>query len=231
MRANQVMSRDVVTIPENASVYEAAFTLLNANISAAPVVDANGIVIGIVSESDLMRRPEIGTVPRRTLFDCLIADETVLARDYIRSHSRRVTDVMTRKVVTANAHTRLKEIARLMSEHGIKRIPIVLEGRPIGIVSRANLLQGLIARSPQESESTPADERLCTEVRESLNKRGWATSRTVNVVADHGVVHLWGFVDNDTVRKAYEVAAEGVKGVERVENHMMVLPLEAHLAI
>lgn len=230
MHANQIMSRNVITVRNDASVYDAAFALLNANISAAPVIDATGNLVGIVSESDLVRRPEIGTAPRKSLLECLLANETTLAQDFIRSHSRHVTDVMTRDVVTAAPQSTLQDISRLMTKHGVKRIPIVWQDRLIGIVSRADLLRGLVAKSPQEVESTPADDKLRQAVVDALDKRGWATSRLMNVVAENGVVHLWGYVEDDTVRKAYEVAAENIRGVTRVVNHMRALPLEAHLA-
>lgn len=229
MRAHQIMSRHVVTVSSDASIYDAAFILLNANVSAAPVVDAAGKLVGIISESDLARRPEIGTLPRKSLLDCLVADEPTLAQDFIRSHSRRVADVMTRDVVTAGAQARLMEIAGLMARHSVKRIPIVWEGRLLGIVSRADLLRGLIACSPRDAEGTPADDQLRQAVLDELKKRTWATSKLTSVVAEDGVVHLWGYVDDATVRKAYEIAAENVRGVTRVVNHMSILPIEAHL--
>ena len=230
MRANLVMTRHVVTVPADASVYDAAMVLLNAGISAAPVVDAGGKMIGIVSEADLMHRPEIGSVVKKSWLQRLLADDAVLAKDFIRSHSHRVADVMTKEVVSAGPRTSLPDIAALMQRHKVKRLPIVDDGRIVGIVSRANLLQGLLVREPREAEA-PANDTLRAAVLGALGKRGWASSGTANVVADNGVVHLWGCVDNATVKKAYEVAAENVHGVQRVKNHMMVLPPEVHFGI
>ena len=123
MRATQVMSRLVHTVAADASVYDAAQVLLNAGISAAPVVDADGRMIGIVSEADLMYRTEIGTVPGKSWLQRLVADDAMLARDYIRSHSHRVADVMTKEVVTADEATPLRDIAALMQRHRLKRAP------------------------------------------------------------------------------------------------------------
>src|SRR5271170_6258508 len=113
MRAKQVMSTRVHTIAADASVYDAAQVLLNAGVSAVPVVDADGRMIGIVSEADLMYRTEIGTVPGKSWLQRLLADNVMLARDYIRSHSHRVADVMTKNVVTAGEETSLSDIAAL----------------------------------------------------------------------------------------------------------------------
>ena len=148
MHALQAMTHPVVTVPADATVFAAADLLLGSRISAAPVVDADGKLVGIVSEADLMNRPEVGTVPAKSWMQRLLADNALLARDYIRSHSHRVADVMTREVITAGERTQLAEIARLMERHHIKRVPIVRDGKVIGIVSRANLLQGLLAREP-----------------------------------------------------------------------------------
>ena len=107
MHATKVMTRRVVTIPADATVYAAADILLGARVSAAPVVDPDGKMIGIVSEADLMNRPEVGTVPAKSWLQRLLAPESVLARDFLRSHSHRVADVMTHDVVTAEEHTDL----------------------------------------------------------------------------------------------------------------------------
>lgn len=232
MRARQVMTRPVHTVPADASVYEAAQVLLNAGISATPVVDADGKMLGIVSEADLMYRTEIGTVPGKSWLARLLADDAVMARDYIRAHSHRVADVMTKNVVTAEEGTSLGDIAALMQRHRVKRIPILRDGRIVGIVSRGNLLQGLLAREPSASDSPADDDRLRSVVVAELAKRGWASSlQPTNVVAENGIVHLWGYVGSSAVKDAHRIAAENVRGVKRVENHMNILPHEVHFGI
>lgn len=227
MRANDVMSTNVITVPSDATVYDAAFTLLEARVSAVPVVDADGKLAGILSEGDLMRRPEIDTLASRSLFDWVLTDEATRARDFVRHHSRAVADVMTREVITAGPGTSLGTIAGLMEKHRIKRVPIVRECRPVGIVSRADLLRALIARQPRETETPPADEKLRQAVLDRLKEMGWTAWGLTGVAAAGGVVQLSGYVDHAAVKKAYQVAAETVPGVRRVENHMKVL---AHMA-
>ncbi len=231
MRARQVMSRPVHTVPADASVYDAAQVLLNAGISAAPVVDADGKMLGIVSEADLMHRTEIGTVPGKSWLQRLLTDDAVMARDYIRSHSHRVADVMTKEVVTAEERSSLADIAALMQRHRVKRVPILREGKIVGIVSRANLVQGLLAREPSSADDSVGDETLRTTVTAELAKHGWASSRSTNVVAESGVVHLWGYVSSTAVKDAYRIAAENVRGVKRVESHMNILPPEVRFGV
>jgi CBS domain-containing protein len=232
MRAKQVMTRTVHTVAADASVYEAARVLLNAGISAAPVVDAGGKMLGIVSEADLMNRPEIGTAPGKSWLQRLLADDAAKAQDFIQSHSQRVADVMTKDVVTAEERTPLGDIAALMQRHDVKRIPILRDGKLIGIVSRTNLLQGLLAREPERDEGSPGDDKLRADVLAELAKHGWASHfQSTNVVAENGVVHLWGNASSDTVKDAYRIAVENVPGVKRVENHMSVLPPEVRFDI
>lgn len=228
MYAMKVMTRPVVTIPADATVYAAADILLGARISAAPVVDADGKMIGIVSEADLMNRPEAGTVPAKSWLQRLLAPETVLARDYLRSHSHHVADVMTRDVVTAEERTDLKDIAGLMQSKGVKRVPIVRDGKVVGIVSRANLLQGLLARASRPTGSAAPDDNLRDRVNEELDRHSWA-SDVSNVVVENGAVHLWGQTFSPTARDAVRVAVENVPGVSRVVNNIVVLPVEAGL--
>lgn len=226
MYAMKVMTRPVVTIPADATVYAAADILLGARISAAPVVDADGKMIGIVSEADLMNRPESGTVPAKSWLQRLLAPEVVLARDFLRSHSHHVADVMTHDVVTAEERTDLKEIAGLMESRGVKRVPIVRDGKVVGIVSRANLLQGLLARDPRAGEGTAPDDDLRERVNDELDRHSWA-SDVSNVVVENGAVHLWGQTFSPTARDAVRVAVENVHGVKRVVNNIVVLPVEA----
>lgn len=226
MYAMKVMTRPVVTIPADATVYAAADILLGARISAAPVVDADGKMIGIVSEADLMNRPESGTVPAKSWLQRLLAPEVVLARDFLRSHSHHVADVMTRDVVTAEERTDLKEIARLMQSRGVKRVPIVRDGKVVGIVSRANLLQGLLAFDPRAGEGMVPDDDLRERVNSELDRHSWA-SDVSNVVVENGAVHLWGQTFSPTARDAVRVAVENVDGVKRVVNNIVVLPVEA----
>lgn len=221
MRASQAMTHPVVTVPADATVFAAADILLGSRISAAPVVDPDGRLLGIVSEADLMNRPEIGTVPAKSWLQRLLADESNLARDYVRSHSHRVTDVMTREVVTVSEHTSLAEIAALFLRHRVKRVPVVRAGKVIGIVSRANLLQGLLARQPDPAKNSGEDASIRMKVYDELANQPWGSGIT-NVVVDNGVVHLWGAVASSYVKDAARVTAENVGGVQRVVNNIVV---------
>jgi CBS domain-containing protein len=224
MRAKDVMSDGVMSVTADATVFDAAEILTAERISAAPVVDDQGRMVGIVSEADLIRRAEIGTMPHKSWLQRLLADDATTAARYVRSHSRRVRDVMTKAVVSVDEDATLAEIAELMSKHGIKRVPVVRDGFAVGVVSRANLLEALLSREPESESSHPTDVQLRREVSAAVEKQSWASAWPINVVVSAGVVHLWGFASSDVIRKACRVAAENVPGVKAVKNHMRVIP-------
>lgn len=223
MLAKDVMTRQVHTLPVDSSIFAAARFLLSSHVSAVPVVDSQGNLIGIVSEADLVHRVELGTERRRSWLLRLLRDDAAAAADYIKSHARSVADIMTRAVVTATEETTLGEIAALMDEHHVKRIPVVRDGKPVGVVSRANLLQGLLACTPPAGAAETTDEAIRTTVELEFAKHHWPLTWPTNVVVENGVVHLWGYAPNAKARDACRIAAENVSGVRGVENHLAVL--------
>ena len=126
--------------------------------------------------------------------------------------------------MTASEDATLGELVDLMERHGVKRIPIIREKAPVGIVSRADVLRVLMSREPDRPLLQPADRALRSAVIETLQDRPWSSRWPINVVASDGVVHLWGFVDGDEARKACRVAAENVPGVRRVKSHLRSIP-------
>jgi CBS domain-containing protein len=222
MRAGDVMTGEVVTVRPEARVEQVARLMLEHHISAVPVVEAEGRLLGIVSEGDLVRRVETGTLARRAWWLDLLTDTAVQAREYVKTHGRRAADVMTGPVVTVGVDTPVEEIARLLERHGIKRVPVVRDGRVIGIVSRADLIRGLAVRPVEPPPARGEDDRAIREaVLSALRAQPWWIGTYRNVVVVDGVVHLWGLARSEAERQAMRVAAEAVPGVKGVEDHLM----------
>jgi len=223
MLARDVMVCPVVTVGLNATVRGVAKTLLDNRISAVPVVDEKGKIAGIVSEGDLMHRAEAGTERRHSWWLEAFESQSSLASDYIKSHATKVSDIMTREVVTATPETPLYELATLMEKRQIKRVPIVTAtGDLVGIVSRANFLQALATARPK-LDVTLSDTTIRQKIVELLRRQNWAHTYKVNVTVANGVVDLWGAVDSEAERKALRIAAESVPGVATVEDHLFRL--------
>src|SRR6516164_5064928 len=163
MRATDLMTTGVITVDENATVPEAAKLLATHGISAVPVVDEDNRVIGMVSEGDLLHRAETGTERRRAWWLDMVASTNKLAGDYIKSHSGKVKDVMTRNVLSVTETTPIADIALLLETNRIKRVPVVRDGKLVGIVSRANLVQALAMTINQSPSGAEAEDRSIRE--------------------------------------------------------------------
>ena len=223
MKAKDVMTTEVVYADPETSVRAIAQTLLKRRISAVPVADDNGRVIGIVSEGDLMRRPESETAQPRSWWLELIETPQDRASHYLKSHGLTARDVMTREPITVTEDTPLEEIAMLLERKAIKRVPVLRDGKLVGIVSRADLLHGLVARAGQAVKSAPLAPPTREAVIAGIRDAGLSLDY-VNVVVADGAVHLWGAVDSALQREALALAAKRTPGVARVENHLVVLP-------
>lgn len=222
MQAADVMTQNVITVSPDSEVREIATLLLEHGISAVPVVDGEGKVLGIVSEGDLMRRVENDTSPRKSSWWLkLFAGHD--AADYVKSHGRRASEIMTRDLITIGEDMPLHKISRLLEKHRIKRVPVVKEGRLVGIVSRSNLLRGFSVAATGASVS--GDDREIREaiLREVDDNTGVLVDR-LNIIVSEGKVQLWGLVENQQERMAVQVAAENTPGVTLVENNLGFVP-------
>jgi CBS domain-containing protein len=221
MRAVEVMTTKVITVGGNASVADVAKLLAERGISAVPVVDKDHKVIGMVSEGDLLHRTETGTEKCRSWWLEMMASTNQLAGDYIKSHSANVKDVMTRDVISVSDTTPLADIAILLEANRIKRVPVVRDGKLVGIVSRANLVRALAMTVNEPPSSVELDDRtIRDELLAELKAQKWAEVSPANVTVKDGVVHLWSSYLSEQEKRALVVAAENTPGVRRVEDHM-----------
>src|SRR5688572_20006312 len=144
MRVRDVMTTRVISVAPETDVREVARILLSNRISGAPVVDGTGRVLGMLTEGDLMRRADIGTGDGSE--ENRAASPAERAGRFVKSHGLHAQDAMTRPVLSVSEDVDLDEVATLFEAHRIKRAPVVRDGRLVGIVSRANLMHGLVAR-------------------------------------------------------------------------------------
>ncbi len=192
MNASDVMVRDVVTIGPDDEISTAVRLLVDHDVSALPVVDAGRHVIGILSEADLLHREEDGTVKRISWWTEAVTPASALALDYAKSHGRRVAEVMSDGVISAGEDTPLSEIANILEKNRIKRVPILKDGKLVGIVSRANLIQAL-ASTPSVAAKDPVTDRgIRAVILARLADQSWTDFGERNIVVSDGVVHLVG---------------------------------------
>ena len=225
MRAMDVMTSEVITVDENASVQAVAKLLAEYGISAVPVVDKENRVIGMVSEGDLLHRAETGTERRRSWWLEMMASTNQLAGEYLKSHSGRVKDVMTCDVISVTDTTSVADIAVLLETNRIKRVPVLRDGKLVGIVSRANLVRALAMTINEPANGAETNDRTIRDkLLAELKAQKWAEVSPANITVKDGVVHLWSSYFSEQEKRALVIAAETIPGVRRVEDHMRPVP-------
>lgn len=216
MQVADIMVKEVVTTGPDASVQELAALMLERRISGLPVVDGGGRLLGVVSEGDLIRRPEIDTDRVKLGWLRLLLSDEARARDFVKAHGRTAREVMTQPAISVAADAPLAEVVRLMVRHRIKRLPVLDRGKLVGLLTRADLLRAVVARQTT-APADMKDEELRTRIGAMLRNEDWAASAVVHVQVENGVVQLWGTVESQEQREALLVAVRGMPGVKDVQ--------------
>jgi CBS domain-containing protein len=219
MHAHQIMTRPVITVTPDTAIVDAANTMLQRHISGLPVVDGAGKLVGIVSEGDFIRRSEIGTQRKRGRWLKFLLGPGKAATDFVREHGVKIGEIMTPQPLTITEDTTLEEIVLIMENNKVKRLPVLREGRIVGIVSRSNLLQAVASLARQIPDPTADDDHIRNRIIDALEKSDWCPFGLSVVVRD-GIVHLSGVITEERSRQASIVAAENVAGVKRVHDHL-----------
>lgn len=221
MQAADIMTTPVTTADVDMTVRDAARTMVAAGISGMPVIDRAGVLVGMVTEGDLLHRDEIGTgVAHRAWWLQLLASTRQLADEYVREHANKVSEVMSTDVITVDENCPVARIAELLEHRRIKRVPVMRDGKMVGVVSRANLLRALVTLAPAAPTAASSDDRaIHAGIMQAMKGERWALP-AASVIVGKGTVHLWGIVMSDAEARALRVAAENVAGVTEVVSHL-----------
>mgnify|MGYP001226936970 CR=1 FL=1 len=199
MRAKDIMTAAVISIPQNATVTEATELMLAHHVSALPVTDADGKLVGLISEGDLMRRIRDKEGSRRSWWLDLFKGTGESAQDFVKARSHKVLDVMTR------------------------------DDSIVGIVSRSNLLHALSAIDDATlREPSQGDRELRIRIEAALKEVPGITVNLVNFTVEDGHVSVWGVVDSGFEENAVRVAVENVSGVCGIDMQLGRLPSWAY---
>jgi len=220
MQVKDVMTRNVISVGPDETVLKAARLMLQNRISGLPVIDKDGELIGIVTEGDFLRRGELGTQRRRPKWLEFIVGPGRLADEYVHASGRKIDEIMTTDPVSAAEDDSLEKVVEVMERRHVKRLPVVKDGRMVGIISRANLMHALASFAYDIPARVPSnDSQIRDNILAVLDKQAWAPR--INVVVKNGVAELWGVITDDRERKAVIVAVENVAGVEHVHDHLV----------
>ncbi len=204
LTVSDVMTKDVVTVEKDTPFKAVAATLAEHHISAVPVRDMFGRVVGVVSETDLLRKEEFQRSPRRTYHFTHRAAHS-------KAEALTAEQLMTSPAVTVEGGCALDEAARLMAARGITRLVVTDGDKLIGIVARSDLLSAYLA-SDQET--------LARVRRDVIDRHLWDDPRAVDVSVVEGVVTLTGQVEKRSTAGFAEHLVAGVDGVVAVHNQL-----------
>lgn len=223
MLASDIMTKDVATVGLDASIEAVIALMVARGVSGVPVLAGQGQLAGLISEGDLLRRIETATAAprRRSLLDLLLGPSRE-ATDYVRSHSRRVSDLMTDEVVSVAEDTPLAEVVRLMETKRIRRVPVLRAGQLVGIISRADLVRALgrklaELRAPMTAVS---DEELEQRVKTALDHISLFDNSSIEVRVADGAATIAGVIHDESLRTAIRVAVETVPGIRTVADRV-----------
>jgi len=221
MNVSDVMTPNVFAVSPDASVATAAQLMLEKRISGLPVIDDTGSLVGVVTEGDFLRREETDTGRRRPKWIEFFMGPGRLADEYVRISGRKVSDVMTHKVHTVPRDASLEQVVGLMERHNIKRLPVLDNGKVVGIVTRANLLHAVASVAGEIAPLSEGDAAIREQVLAAFKDQPWAPVTAIDVTVRNGVVRLAGVITDERQREALRVAAENVPGVKAVEDNVV----------
>ncbi len=222
MKAQEIMTRDVVSVLPNTKVRDIATLMSERHVSGVPVVAADGQLLGLVSQSDLLHRAELGTERKRKAWLSLFADPDTMAREYSKSHGIEAHDVMSRPVVSVKADADLQEVADVLESHRIKRVAVLDGGKLVGIVSRGDLVRALSTLQTVKTDRVLADGALQEALMAKIRQQSWLDTSYTTLTVKNGLVELWGMVKSDDQRNALHVLIEETEGVNSVSDHTRV---------
>jgi CBS domain-containing protein len=209
-------------VSPDTSVRDIAALMMEKHISGVPVLTNNGKIIGMVSQSDLLHRAELGTERKHKWWFRTFADSNALAREYAKAHGLKAHDILSRYVVAVRDDAELRDVADILDSHRIKRVPVVQEGRLVGIITRGDLVRALSQVQISKAAKKIDNAALHKTLHDRIRTQPWMNDSYINLTVNDGVVELWGYVVSTDQHNALRALVEETDGVSRVEDKLSV---------
>ncbi|MGC9272226.1 CBS domain-containing protein [Acidiphilium sp.] len=222
MKVKDIMTVGPLTVSPDATITDAANMMLTQRLSALPVVDGDLNLLGIVSDGDLLHRPELETAPEIGWWRSCLSPATC-ARAYTKTRGRRVGEVMTETVTTVTPDTSLAEAVELMEAHRVEQLPVVQAGILSGMLSRRDILAALINRLSLVAGEPLSDELIASRIRATIAQSRWTHPGNIVIKVEGGTVQIGGTVSSDAERMALHVIAENTGGVTNIRDDLEVI--------
>lgn len=216
------MAKTVVSVSPKATIGEALDVMVRSHLSGLPVIDEAGRLVGMVSEGDFLRRPELGTEKPAGSWIVGLLLPGKAAETYARARGRRVDEIMSGDVATIEPTASLYEAAALMEKRHIKRLPVVDANKVVGMVTRADFVRALVELvRPAYEEQPISDSEIKRRIEAELRAQPWAPVASIEVSVQNGVATFRGVLTDERQRNAIHAVAESIDGVRTVHDHMI----------
>jgi len=222
MRVKDVMSKQVIGVSPQASVAEALDIMTRSRLSGLPVIDESGSLVGVVSEADFLRRAELGTAKPQGSWLKSVFLPGRAAEIYARAHARHVEEIMSTNVASIEETASLSDAVGIMEKRRVKRLPVVSDGKVVGMITRADFIHelALLVRQPYE-EAPVSDSEIAKGIEKEMNAQAWAPVASIDVAVKNGVVTLRGYLTDERERNAIHALVESVGGVRELHDHLV----------
>jgi CBS domain-containing protein len=221
MKAQDIMTVDIVTARPEMTVHDIATLMTRKHISGLPIVSKDGDVLGIISESDLIHRTELGTSDAPRTLSLFIGD-TSAAQDFAKAHGKTAHDVMSRPVVSVHCDSDLNEVAEILDRRRVKRVPVLKDGKLVGIIARSDLIRALAGVETKPVAIKLGSGVIHQAITDALQAEAWLDTSYVNCAVKDGKVQVSGYVRTADDRNALNVLLKEIPGVESVDDRLQV---------
>jgi CBS domain-containing protein len=224
MLVRDLLTTDGSSISPDTPVGVIISLLAERGISGVPVTDADGTLLGMVTEADLVRRLAFDDKPRQGWLRSLFADRDRAADRYARARGSLARDVMTTELLTVTEDTTAEHAAHLLEEHKVRRLPVLRDGRLLGVVTRSDLLRALFPSPADHTAARPSDCAIRGAITTQMGQEPWASAPYLSFDVTDGIVEFRGYYRSDAARRALAVLAANTPGVVRVVDHATRMP-------
>jgi CBS domain-containing protein len=209
MNVRDLMTSEVLTVSPETRLKDVGAILAEHGISGLPVCDGEGRVLGVVSEGDILFK-EQGPRERRGALAWLVDGSRY--QDTAKTSARTAGEAMTSPALTITPERPAAAAARIMLDHGVKRLPVVRDGVLVGIVTRADLVRAF----------TRTDETILAEIREDVLRRAlWLEPDSVEVTVEYGEVDLAGEIEAKSDAEVLKKLVQRIPGVVAVHSNVL----------
>ena len=222
MKARDIMVRDVITVHPDTLVHNIASLMVEKHISGVPVLSDNRKLVGMVSQSDLLHRADVGTERKHKWWFRVLMDSRALAREYVKAHGLKAHDVMTRYVVSVRDDAEVRDVADILDKRRIKRVPVIQEDRVVGIITRGDLVRALSQVQMSKVAKRIGNAALHKKLYDRIQSQPWINDNCVNLTVSDGVVEIGGFVETTDQRVALRILIQETEGVNLIDDKMSV---------